>query len=75
MISILQYPQVLYNRIKLHKKIYIVNGTNVMLWVLIVTLFYNSKIVHGMSPEDLNCSTMIPIPKNSHAKVNESDNI
>ncbi len=34
---------------------------------------FNSMIVHGMSPEDLNCGTMIPIPKNRHDKVNESD--
>ncbi len=38
---------------------------------LIVKLF-NSMIVHGMNPTDFNCGTMIPIPKNRHAKVNES---
>ncbi len=43
------------------------------LWELIVKLF-NSMIVHGTSSEDLNCGTMIPIPKNRHGKVNEFDN-
>ncbi len=48
---------------------HIINGIN-KLWELIVKLF-NSMIAHGISPEDLNCGTMIPIPKNRRGKVNE----
>ncbi len=51
---------------------HIINGTNNLLEI-IVKLF-NSMLVHGMSPEDLNCGTMIPIPKRCRAKVDESDN-
>ena len=42
--------------------------------IIMITLLFNSMLVHGMAPEDLMLGTMIPLIKDSRASKQCSDN-
>jgi len=51
---------------------HIIYGTD-KLWQCLVRL-YNAMTVHGVTPTELLCGTLIPIPKNRRANICISDN-
>ena len=54
-----------------HYSDHLINGT-IRLHVYLCLLF-NSMISHGFVPQDFLLSTLVPIPKNEHKSLNDSD--
>ena len=48
------------------------NGTDML--YLYISLLFNCMLCHGIVPEDLTLSTMVPIPKNKRASKCDSNN-